>query len=174
MDLPAIDQLQPTPGHVVMMCGVAGSGKTTCAKALEARGFVRLSIDEYIWAHFGRFDVDYPGSQYERLKQEAEEANFRMFEALVRERTACVLDYSFWSLAKRRRYRQFVEAAGGRVTLLYLRASAEVLRKRLQIRNRTRSANAAFAIDPATLERFVAGFEEPGVDEGAMVVAQDA
>ncbi|MGE7823289.1 AAA family ATPase [Paenibacillus sp. NPDC093718] len=29
-----------------MMCGVAGSGKTTFAQRLEQRGFVRLSIDE--------------------------------------------------------------------------------------------------------------------------------
>lgn len=35
---------------VVMMCGVAGSGKTTFSKKLEKEGFVRLSIDEEIWA----------------------------------------------------------------------------------------------------------------------------
>jgi adenylate kinase len=29
---------------VVMMCGVAGSGKTTFAQQLEKKGFVRLSI----------------------------------------------------------------------------------------------------------------------------------
>jgi septin family protein len=31
---------------VVMMCGVAGSGKTTFSQQLEKEGFVRLSIDE--------------------------------------------------------------------------------------------------------------------------------
>lgn len=157
-----------------MMFGVAGTGKTTCAEALEARDFVRLSIDEYIRAHFGRFGVDYPPSQYERWKQEAEQAGFEVFEGLLREHVACVPDDSFRSLAKRRRHRQFVDAAGGRVALLHLRASPDVLRKRLQIRSQARSASAACAIDPATLERCIAGFEEPGHDEGAIVVVQDA
>lgn len=33
---------------VVMMCGVAGSGKTTFSQQLEKEGFIRLSIDEEI------------------------------------------------------------------------------------------------------------------------------
>lgn len=45
---------------------------------------MRLSIDEYIWAHFGRFGVDYPPSRYERWKQEAEQASFEVFEGLLR------------------------------------------------------------------------------------------
>jgi predicted kinase len=174
MDLSAIEHLQPTSGHVVMMCGVAGSGKTTYAKALEARGFVRLSIDEYIWAQFGRFGVDYPAARYEELQRIAEEANFQRLGVLLRERAACVIDYSFWSRVQRQEYRRFVEGAGGRVTLLYLRADRELLRKRLRVRNRTRNANAAFAISQETLERFIAGFEEPGGDEGAVVVVHDA
>lgn len=34
---------------IIMMCGVAGSGKTTFSLELEKVGFVRLSIDEEIW-----------------------------------------------------------------------------------------------------------------------------
>lgn len=173
MDFSAIEHLQPTSGRVVMMCGIAGSGKTTYAKVLEARGFVRLSIDEYIWAQFGRFGVDYPAARYEELQRIAEEANFQRLGTLVRERVACVIDYSFWSRTKRQEYRRFVEDAGGQVTLLYLHATSEVLRKRLQVRNQTCDANAAFAIDQKTLERFIAGFEEPCGDEEAIVVVHD-
>jgi len=32
--------------HVIMMCGVCGSGKTTYAKQKEEEGYIRLSIDE--------------------------------------------------------------------------------------------------------------------------------
>ncbi|MBN8210007.1 AAA family ATPase [Bacillus sp. NTK071] len=45
----------------VMMCGIAGSGKTTFSQVLEQEGFVRLSVDEEIWATHGRFKI--------RLKQ---------------------------------------------------------------------------------------------------------
>jgi len=34
--------------EVVLLCGVAGAGKTTYAKRLETCGHVRLSIDEEI------------------------------------------------------------------------------------------------------------------------------
>ncbi|MDF2036483.1 AAA family ATPase [Cytobacillus oceanisediminis] len=51
------DDLTPL---VVMMCGVAGSGKTTFSKKLEKEGFVRLSIDEEIWAVNGRYGIDFP------------------------------------------------------------------------------------------------------------------
>ena len=46
------------------MCGVAGSGKTTYAKLLETEGYVRLSIDEEVWARFGRYGLDYEPALY--------------------------------------------------------------------------------------------------------------
>jgi predicted kinase len=42
---------------VVLMCGIAGSGKTTYAQALEAAGYVRLSIDQEVWRGFGPYDA---------------------------------------------------------------------------------------------------------------------
>jgi AAA domain len=54
---PIIADAEVAAGVVCMMCGVAGSGKTTWARALEARGLVRLSIDEEIWSRFGRYGV---------------------------------------------------------------------------------------------------------------------
>jgi hypothetical protein len=59
-------------GTVCMLCGLAGAGKTTAAKILEGRGFVRLSIDEWIWRNHGRFGVDYASSSYEDLQLKAE------------------------------------------------------------------------------------------------------
>lgn len=48
-----------------MLCGVAGVGKTTYAKDLEARDYVRPSVDEEIWRRVGRYGVDYEPGQYE-------------------------------------------------------------------------------------------------------------
>ena len=60
----ALAALAPDPGLVVLMCGLAGSGKTTFSKRLEARGFDRLSIDETVWRRFGRHGLDYPAEAY--------------------------------------------------------------------------------------------------------------
>jgi GTPase SAR1 family protein len=54
--------LSPEPGLVVLMCGMAGSGKTTFSQRLEASGFTRLSIDEEVWQRFGRYGIDYPST----------------------------------------------------------------------------------------------------------------
>lgn len=59
---------------VVLMCGVAGSVKTTYAQHLEAQGYERLSIDEEVWRRFGRYGVDYDAGEYAALSGAAEDA----------------------------------------------------------------------------------------------------
>lgn len=54
-----------------LLCGVTGSGKTVHAKRLEAEGCVRLSVDELVEARHGRYDIDYPASEYLRVYDEA-------------------------------------------------------------------------------------------------------
>jgi dephospho-CoA kinase len=62
----AVETLRAAPGLVVLMCGVAGSGKTTFAKLLERKGFARLSIDEEVWSGSGRFGLDSDAADYPR------------------------------------------------------------------------------------------------------------
>ncbi len=52
------------PPLAVLMIGMAGSGKTTLALQLVARGFVRLSVDEEVFRLHGRHGVDYPEHEY--------------------------------------------------------------------------------------------------------------
>ena len=47
---------------VYMLCGFAGSGKTTYARKPEAQGCVRLSDDELIFERHARHGVDYDES----------------------------------------------------------------------------------------------------------------
>jgi predicted kinase len=55
----------PAASRVVLMCGIAGSGKTTYAQRLERDGYVRLSIDEEVWRRFGRYGLDYEPAAYQ-------------------------------------------------------------------------------------------------------------
>lgn len=81
-----------SPALVVATCAVAGSGKTTLARRLEAGGYVRLSIDQVIWHRFGAHGVDYPAQRYEELSAIARDVVRRRLVELVAERVDVVLD----------------------------------------------------------------------------------
>ncbi len=153
----------------MLLCGLAGSGKTTYAHGLEAAGHVRLSIDEEVWSRFGRFGIDYEPDRYDELSVLAEEALRARLVALVEQHQDVVVDFSFWQRAARDRYKRIIEDAGGTWRLLHLKADPEVLRQRLQDRSRRFDANAAFPITDELLTSYTAGFEEPH-DEGEEVI----
>jgi len=154
---------------VVLMCGVAGSGKTTCAQRLEREGYVRLSIDEEVWRRSGRHGVDYPESDCAALSQAAEDALRARLLELVAEGRDVVVDFSFSQRASREHYEQLIESAGGRWRLIYLHADPDVLRRRLAERAQRFDANAAFPITDEILTGFLSGFEVPR-GEGEEVV----
>jgi predicted kinase len=156
------------PARVVLMCGVSGSGKTTYAKELEARGYERLSIDEEVWERFGRYGIDYDPALREQHSAEAEAALQQRLIDLIRAGRDVVVDFSFWERSTRDRYKRLVVDAGGTWELVYLKVSPERLRERLAARRERSDANA-FPITDDVLERFVAGFQAPD-GEGETVV----
>ncbi|WFB61167.1 ATP-binding protein [Paenibacillus sp. BR1-192] len=153
----------------VMMCGVAGSGKTTFAQRLEQRGFVRLSIDEEIWATNGRYGIDYPVEIYEQLKVEAELKLRNELVNLLNEKRNVVIDFSFWQRNRRNEYKKLIEDGGGEWKLIYLKVHPNDLRERLRIRSQRFDANAAFTITEEILSSFLKGFEVPS-GEGEIIV----
>jgi predicted kinase len=154
---------------VVMMCGVAGSGKTTFAQKLEKEGFARLSIDEDIWATHGRFGVDYPEQNYESYKEESEIKLRGELVNLLQAKHHVVIDFSFWQRQRRNDYKQLIEGHGGNWELIFLKVGPDELRQRLLIRSERFDANAAFTITEDTLTRFLSGFETPA-SEGETVI----
>jgi predicted kinase len=131
---------------------------------------VRLSIDEELWARHGRYGVDYDPADYERLSGEVEESLAGRLVELVRKGQDVVVDFSFHARARRDRYRQLVDDAGGEVELVYLRADASTLRARLRDRSSRFDANAAFPITDALLDGYLAGFEPPAENERPTVI----
>lgn len=155
------------------MCGLAGSGKTTYAKGLEARGYVRLSVDEEIWHRFGRYGVDYEPDEYERHTEVAREAVRERLVALLAEGRDVVVDSSFWQRSRRQEYKKLVEDCGGRWRLVYLQASAALLRARLDERAERFDANAAFPVTGELLDRFLESFEPPSGEGEELTVVSD-
>ena len=148
-----------------MMCGVAGSGKTTFAQNLERAGYVRLSIDEELWRRYGRYGVDYPEAHYPEYSAQAEEHLRSELVSVLRRGSDVVVDFSFWQRSRRDAYKRLIEGTGAAWRLIYLKVPEEVLRTRLQNRAGRFDANAAFPITEAILASYLAGFEEP-MDEG--------
>ncbi|WP_144475788.1 ATP-binding protein [Cytobacillus oceanisediminis] len=154
---------------VIMMCGVAGSGKTTLAQQIEKQGFVRLSIDEEIWATNGRYGIDYPVENYEEYKENAERKLRNQLVELVQDKRQVVIDFSFWQRSRRNQYKQIIEEAGGEWKLIYLKVHPNDLRERLKLRSQRFDANAAFTITEQILTDYLSGFEIP-VGEGEIVI----
>ncbi|MCJ8013210.1 ATP-binding protein [Paenibacillus sp. KQZ6P-2] len=164
-----INQADVSIPLAVMMCGVAGSGKTTFAQRLEQRGFVRLSIDEEIWATNGRYGIDYPIEVYEQLKVEAELKLCNELVNLLNEKRNVVIDFSFWQRKRRNQYKKLIEDGGGEWKLIYLKVHPNDLRERLRIRSQRFDANAAFTITEEILSSFLNGFEVPS-GEGEIII----
>ncbi len=154
---------------IVLMCGIAGSGKTTFSQNLEKYGYVRLSIDEEVWSTNGRYGIDYPVEKY---REYLEEAHIRLRNKLVKlieDKKQVVVDSSFWNRSERDEYKRLIENSGGKWSLIYLKVHPDELRKRLKIRSQRFDANAAFTITEEILTTFLNGFEEPR-DEGEIVI----
>ncbi|CRK83364.1 Zeta toxin [Neobacillus massiliamazoniensis] len=160
------DDLDPL---VVMMCGIAGSGKTTFSQKLEKAGFVRLSIDEEVWSTNGRYGIDYP---IEKYREYLDKAHLRLRDKLVKlilNKQQVVVDSSFWRQSERVEYKQLIETAGGKWRLIYLKVNPNDLRERLKMRSNRFDANAAFPITEEILTSFLNEFEVPK-GEGEIVI----
>lgn len=157
----------------VLLCGVAGAGKTTYAQALEREGFVRLSIDEELWRRFGRYGVDYGPERYAELSSQAEAWVREQLVDLLEQGKNVVVDSSLWRKSRRDEYKALVTLAGGRWRLVHLVQRPDVLRARLRKRAHRFDANAAFPITDELLDDYLTGFE-PLCDDGEEVVAESA
>ena len=154
---------------VVLMCGIAGSGKTTLSQNLEKHGYVRLSIDEEVWSTNGRYGIDYPVEKYREYLDEAHIGLRNKLVELIEDKKQVVVDSSFWNRSERDEYKRLIENSGGKWRLIYLKVHPDELRKRLKIRSQRFDANAAFTITEEILSTFLNGFEEPR-DEGEIVI----
>ncbi len=160
---------------VIMTCRIAGSGKTTLAKTIQAHhpSMRRLSIDEIVFSKHGLYGIDYPASAslYAEYQAEADIIYLSTFRTLLAEGKDVILERSFYAKQDREMYRELAEQSGARVMLVFLRAQdKEVLWERIQKRSEgAKTADSAVEIDRVTFERYWEGFEGPD-GEGKVVV----
>ncbi|WP_249138613.1 AAA family ATPase [Phycicoccus avicenniae] len=142
-----------------LMCGVAGAGKSTYARGLEARGWSRFSIDREAFAA-GLTDA---ASVPPEVAADIRGRQRAVIAEAIRAGRDVVVDYSFWSRTERDDYRALGHAEGADVEVVYFRAPEEVLRRRLSSRRGEHADD--FVVDASLLDRFLAGFEPPARDE---------
>lgn len=149
---------------VTVLSGPTASGKTTMARALEAAGALRLSMDEAQW-EAGYRSAFPPAEVLERLERELKA---RMAEAVGGGRTV-VVDLSLTTRDVRDAWRQAALDAGASVDLVVLTAPVDVLWSRIEERVGREGPNA-FTLDRDALEAYVASVEPPHPDEHARIV----
>lgn len=147
-------------GRLILLCGIAGAGKTTVAKQLEAGGAMRMCPDEWLVA-LG-FDV------YDRDARLAVEAlQWEVTSALLASGTTVVDESGVWQRAQRDARRAWARQHGVDVELRFLDAPVDVLTARVAERNRSLPEGAP-RIEPALVAFWDQRIERPDADELAL------
>ncbi|MET4159793.1 ATP-binding protein [Agromyces sp. PvR057] len=149
--------------RVVLMCGPAGSGKSTVARRLEAQGMVRLSFDQEAWRR-GIQTMPLPGDVHEEIEQELR----ARLVALVADGADVVLDFSFWSKRARLAYRDLLRPLGVVPETIYLATPRAVALERLDGRSHAHPDDYALPDDVAA--DYFDHFEPPTAAEGPLTV----
>ena len=150
-----------------MVCGYLGAGKTTFARELaESTGALVISEDRW---YLGLFADGKPTAHLDdvllaRLVAVLDE----LWPNLLRHGVDVVLDFGFWSRARRARSRRLAHDAGAETRMYLVRCDDEVARARVAARDR--NPRDSFLIGPAAYDALRTKFEDPGSDEDYEVI----
>jgi predicted kinase len=147
-------------GRLILLCGLAGAGKTTLAKQLEVQGAVRMCPDEWLTAlGFDIYDKD--------ARVAVEGLQWALAQTLVLRGLTVVDECGVWQRWERDLRRTWAREHCVPVELRFLDAPVEVLAARVAERNRTLPEGMA-RIDPALVPYWNDRIERPDADELAL------
>lgn len=147
--------------QVILMCGPAGSGKSTWARRLEVQSWVRFSFDEMAWElgfHDHPVSPEVAASVHHRIKHHVSQA----LESGAR----VVIDTSFWSRRSRQEYRTFLGLLGVVPVVYYVDTPRELVLQRLAAR--TGASALDVPVPPELATTYLDAFEVPTPDEGPL------
>ena len=146
-----------------MMVGLPGSGKTTEAKKLEQEhNALRLTPDEWQYFLFGH-DIDEP--EHDERHTKIEELMWKVAVKVLKAGCDVILDFGFWTKSERDEFRRKARSVGADSKIHYMDVPNEVIRKRLDARNRSAGENAVFYVGRKEFEEWSALFEIPAKEE---------
>ena len=146
---------------IYLLCGKAGSGKTTLARKLACP---MLSCDELVIRLFGH----YLGDKHSEITQKCTTYLLDMAASMHEKGCDVALDFGFWTKKSREETRRFFKMRGIPCVLWYLCPREEVRCMRLEKRNediRNGIIQDSFTIDSEFRESLDARFEEPDKNE---------
>jgi predicted kinase len=147
-------------GRLILACGLAGSGKTTLAKELEAEGAVRMCPDEWLLAlGFDIYDPD--------ARRRIEALQWELTQQLVLRGLTVVDECGVWQRWERDLRREWAREHGVAIELRFLDAPIEELTARVAERNRTAPEDAP-RIDPNLVAFWDIRIERPDAAELAL------
>jgi predicted kinase len=139
-----------------MLCGLPGSGKTSLARRLEARGALALSLDDWMVAR---------GADDE-LSAEVAQEQWQTAAAALQAGRDVVLDWGFDSRQERDEIRARAAEIGAEARLLFLDLPKPELYRRLAMREWP-------SVSAEDLDRWSGEFEVPAPDENPERITQE-
>lgn len=154
---------------VYLLCGFIGAGKTTFARALEARtGAVRITKDEWLVRLIGH-DPTVEG--YADWDHKVVELSRDLAFRLVAKGIDVILDEGFWAKEERAAMRRRVEAMGAATVLVYLDTPLATIRARIAQRSADPSEDS-LRISDALLDHYLPFWQPPGEDEDFVLASE--